>query len=86
MILRNHGLIACGPSIPEAFSNIWRLELACRAQVAALSCSTDVILPPPEVIERTNHLYKPTVRRPWGVLEWPALLRMLDRRDDSYRR
>ncbi len=86
MILRNHGLIACGPSIPQAFSNIWRLELACQAQVAALSCGTDIILPPSEVIERTAHLYKPNVRRPWGVLEWPALLRMLDRRDDSYRR
>jgi ribulose-5-phosphate 4-epimerase/fuculose-1-phosphate aldolase len=85
MILRNHGLIACGPSIPEAFSNIYRLELACAAQVAALSCNTEIIIPPPAVIERTNHLYKPHVRRPWGVLEWPGLLRMLDRRDPSYR-
>jgi ribulose-5-phosphate 4-epimerase/fuculose-1-phosphate aldolase len=86
MILRNHGLIAVGPSIPEAFSNIYRLELACQAQVAALSCNAEIVLPPPSVIEWTNHLYKPNVRRPWGVLEWPALLRQLDRRDPSYRR
>lgn len=85
MILRNHGLVACGPSIPEAFSNIYRLELACRTQVAAMSCGTELVIPPPEVIERTHHLYKPTTRRPWGVLEWPGLLRMLDRRDPSYR-
>jgi ribulose-5-phosphate 4-epimerase/fuculose-1-phosphate aldolase len=85
MILRNHGLLATGASIPEAFSNIWRLELACAAQIAALSCTSDVILPPRDVIERTNHLYRPNVRRPWGVLEWPALLRLLDRRDGSYR-
>lgn len=85
MILRNHGLLACGPSIPEAFSNIYRLELACTAQVAAMSCDTKLITPPREVIELTNHLYKPTTRRPWGVLEWPGLLRRLDRRDPSYR-
>jgi ribulose-5-phosphate 4-epimerase/fuculose-1-phosphate aldolase len=85
MILRNHGLIACGASIPEAFSNIWRLELACTAQVAAMSTGTELVMPSPAVIERTNHLYKPTTRRPWGVLEWPGLLRMLDRRDPSYR-
>jgi ribulose-5-phosphate 4-epimerase/fuculose-1-phosphate aldolase len=85
MVLRNHGLLAVGPSIPEAFSNIYRIELACKAQVAAMSCNTELIIPPPEVIALTNHLYKPTTRRPWGILEWPALLRMLDRRDGSYR-
>jgi ribulose-5-phosphate 4-epimerase/fuculose-1-phosphate aldolase len=85
LILRNHGLVALGPSIPEAFSNIWRLELACRAQIAAMSCNTELMQPPPEIVERTNNLYRPNVRRPWGVLEWPALLRQLDRRDPSYR-
>ena len=61
------------------------LELACQAQVAAMSCGTELITPPPNVIALTNHLYQRTTRRPWGVLEWPGLLRMLDRRDPSYR-
>lgn len=85
MVLRNHGLLAVGPSIPEAFSNIFRLELACRAQIAAMSCATELIMPAEDVIARTNHLYRPSVRRPWGILEWPGLLRRLDRRDRSYR-
>ena len=85
MILRNHGLLAVGPSIAEAFSNIYRLELACKAQLLAQSANSDILLPPPEVIALTNHLYKPNVRRPFGVLEWPALLRQLDRKDPSYR-
>jgi len=85
MVLHNHGLLAVGPSIPETFSNIYRLELACRAQVAAMSCQTELITPPAEVIARTNHLYRPNVRRRWGILEWPGLLRRLDRRDPSYR-
>jgi ribulose-5-phosphate 4-epimerase/fuculose-1-phosphate aldolase len=85
LILRNHGLLAVGPSIPEAFSNIYRLELACKAQLLALSANDEVIVPPEDVVEHTHHLYKPTTRRPFGVLEWPALLRQLDRRDTSYR-
>jgi ribulose-5-phosphate 4-epimerase/fuculose-1-phosphate aldolase len=85
MILQNHGLLAVGPSIAEAFSNIYRLELACRAQIAAMSCQTELITPSADVIARTNHLYQPNVRRPWGILEWPGLLRRLDRRGPSYR-
>src|SRR4029077_10865703 len=29
MILRNHGLLACGPSIPQAFNMIYWLQQAC---------------------------------------------------------
>ena len=36
MILANHGLLCAGRTIPEAFSNIYYLERACQAQVAAL--------------------------------------------------
>ena len=85
MILRNHGLLAVGRSIPEAFNNIYRIERACRAQIMAMSCNTELVIPPPEVIERTNHVYRPEVRRRYGLLEWPAMLRQLDRRDPSYK-
>jgi hypothetical protein len=37
------------------------------------------------VIDKTAHLYKPETRRPYGEMEWPAMLRFLDRRDPSYR-
>ncbi|HEY0419372.1 MAG TPA: class II aldolase/adducin family protein [Acetobacteraceae bacterium] len=85
LLLRNHGLLAVGPSIPEAFSNIYRLELACKAQLMAQASGDEIVLPSPEIVAKTNHLYKPTTRRPFGVLEWPALLRQLDRRDPSYK-
>ncbi|MDQ8035628.1 MAG: class II aldolase/adducin family protein, partial [Bordetella sp.] len=29
--------------------------------------------------------YKPTTRRPFGEMEWPAMLRYLDRRDPGFR-
>ena len=85
MILRNHGLLAVGASIAEAFTNMFWLERACQAQVAAMACNTKLHLPSQDVIEKTHHLYKPETRRRWGPLEWPALLRMLERRDPSYK-
>ena len=53
MILRNHGLLVGGTSIPEAFLNIYMLERACAAQVDALAGGRDIILPPPEVCQHT---------------------------------
>jgi ribulose-5-phosphate 4-epimerase/fuculose-1-phosphate aldolase len=85
MILRNHGLLVVGASIPEAFYNIFKLERACQVQVAALSCHTELQMPPPEVVEESYRLYLPGTRRVFGELEWPSLLRKLDGIDASYR-
>jgi ribulose-5-phosphate 4-epimerase/fuculose-1-phosphate aldolase len=85
MILRNHGLLVVGASIAEAFNNIFRLERACQLQVMALSCNTELTMPPRELIEATSRLYQPGVRRRFGLLEWPALLKKLDSIDPSFR-
>ena len=85
MVLRNHGLLVVGPSIAEAFNNIFRLERACQLQVMALSCNTELSMPPRELIEATSHLYQPGVRRRFGLMEWPALLKKLDAIDPSFR-
>jgi len=85
MILRNHGLLVVGASIPEAFYNIFMLERACQVQVAALSCNVELQLPPDDVVNKSYRLYLPTTRRPFGVLEWPALLHKLDQIDPSFR-
>jgi ribulose-5-phosphate 4-epimerase/fuculose-1-phosphate aldolase len=86
MILRNHGLLVVGASIAEAFNNIFRLERACQLQVTALSCNTELAMPSKDLIEATNKLYLPGVRRRFGLLEWPALLKKLDSIDPSYRK
>jgi ribulose-5-phosphate 4-epimerase/fuculose-1-phosphate aldolase len=85
MILRNHGLLAAGPSIPEAFNSLYRLELSCKAQIAAMSCNTELVEIPPDILELTYSQWKPGVTRRYGMLEWPAMLRMLDSRDPSYK-
>jgi ribulose-5-phosphate 4-epimerase/fuculose-1-phosphate aldolase len=85
MVLRNHGLLTVGTSIPECFNSMFRLERACQLQVMALSCNAEIRLPPDEVVRLTQHSYQPTTRRRWGLMEWPALLRKLDRIDPSFR-
>ena len=85
MILRNHGLLSVGPSTPEAFNRIYGLERSCQAQAAAMACNAELNHLSPEVIDHATHMYSPEVVRPYGLLEWPALLRQLDARDDSYR-
>jgi ribulose-5-phosphate 4-epimerase/fuculose-1-phosphate aldolase len=85
MILRNHGLIAVGATIPEAFITIYWLERACQAQVLAVSTEKPLILPSTDVIETTNRRYKPGQRRSIGELEWAGLLRLVERRYPGFR-
>jgi ribulose-5-phosphate 4-epimerase/fuculose-1-phosphate aldolase len=85
MILRNHGLLVAGASVAEAFNAAYWLERACQAQLDAMACNTELALPSPEIAEHAAHLYDPKTRRPFGVMEWPTMLRLLDRDDTSYR-
>lgn len=85
MILRNHGLLTVGASIPEAFNTMFRLERACQVQVAAMAANTELTIPPEPVVMESYRLYQPGVRRRFGLLEWPALLKKLDKIDPSYR-
>jgi ribulose-5-phosphate 4-epimerase/fuculose-1-phosphate aldolase len=85
MNLRNHGLLVVAPSIAEAFNSMFRLKRACQVQVTALSCNVELQLPPPKIVEASFRIYLPQTRRPFVILEWPALLRKLDQLDPSYR-
>jgi len=40
---------------------------------------------PDEVVEKSTAMYAPNAVRPYGLLEWHGLLRLLDRKDPSYR-
>lgn len=85
MVLRNHGLLVACSTIAQAFNSMYWLEMACKAQVDALAGGVKLTTPPQAVVDKTCHLYKPTTRRPFGEMEWPAMLRYLDRRDPSFR-
>lgn len=85
MILRNHGLLTCGRNVAETFNTMYWLEMACKAQVDALSAGVKLREPPEAVREKTAHLYDPGMRRVYGEMEWEAMVRLLDKEDPSYR-
>ncbi|GAA4323889.1 class II aldolase/adducin family protein [Pigmentiphaga soli] len=84
MVLRNHGLLTCGASVPQALNLMYQLESSCRAQVDAMAGGKELKLPSDEVLQRAAHLYQPGTRRPYGELEWHALLRWLAAEPGGY--
>ena len=85
MILRNHGLLAVGRTIPEAFITMYWLERACQAQVLAVGSNEKLLFPGEDVVKITNSRYKPGQRRRIGELEWSGLLRLVERRYPGFR-
>jgi ribulose-5-phosphate 4-epimerase/fuculose-1-phosphate aldolase len=83
VILRNHGLLAWGPSVPEAFMTLWTLQRACDVQIAASSAGG---LNPirPEVFAQTVRESGPGEKRTCEDV-FAAMQRVVDAKDMSYR-
>jgi ribulose-5-phosphate 4-epimerase/fuculose-1-phosphate aldolase len=84
MILRNHGLLVVGQTVAEAFSILHHLEKACAAQLAAMATGAKLVFPPEHVSRKTAAQGFGSEGAPFGEVEWPAMLRRLDRIDSSY--
>jgi ribulose-5-phosphate 4-epimerase/fuculose-1-phosphate aldolase len=76
LILRNHGMLVVGPTVPETFNRCYWLEMACRAQVDAMRMSEKLHLPAPELRQMTAKVFHPEGRLV-GHAAWPAMLRLL---------
>jgi ribulose-5-phosphate 4-epimerase/fuculose-1-phosphate aldolase len=86
MILRNHGLLVGGTTIPDAWSQIYYLERACQAQVAALAGGAKLVFPPEEVRLKTARQFAPKdPPSPHINLAWEASLRLIENDPISYR-
>jgi ribulose-5-phosphate 4-epimerase/fuculose-1-phosphate aldolase len=84
MILRNHGFLTTGASVAEAFVRMFYLEKAAAAQLRAQASGDEIVVPPPEVCEKTARQFEGD-SLPYGSREWPAMLRRLDREDPTYK-
>lgn len=77
MLMRSHGLLTAGATIPEAFSLMYNLERACAVQIAAQSGGTPLIAIPPQICELTARQSYDFAGQATGLPEWHALLRDL---------
>ncbi|VVE75628.1 aldolase [Pandoraea anapnoica] len=84
MLLRNHGTLTVGRTVAEAFVLMVTLIKACEIQLQALAGGAAPNFPSPAVQDKTA-IQLEDGGAIEGVLEWPALLRKLDRIDTSFR-
>ena len=83
VILRNHGLLAWGPSVPQAFLTLWTLQQACDVQIAAASAGAIHPVTPQAIAQSVRESGQGEKRTCEDV--FAALRRKLDSIDPSYR-
>jgi ribulose-5-phosphate 4-epimerase/fuculose-1-phosphate aldolase len=54
LILRNHGLLVVGRTLPQAFKRLWTLQRACEVQLASDAGAGPNRAIPPTVLERVS--------------------------------
>jgi ribulose-5-phosphate 4-epimerase/fuculose-1-phosphate aldolase len=85
MILRNHGLLTAAETVREAFELMYYLDCACQIQVDALAGGMENALLMSAQAARTAAAQFERPDRPSVHKDWPALLRLLDRKGVNYR-
>jgi ribulose-5-phosphate 4-epimerase/fuculose-1-phosphate aldolase len=84
MILRNHGLLTLGMTVHEAWEMMYYLDCACQIQVDAMAGGMDNVVRMSDEAAKTAAAQFDRPNRPANTKTWPALLRMLDRRNIQY--
>jgi ribulose-5-phosphate 4-epimerase/fuculose-1-phosphate aldolase len=87
MIMHNHGLLTCASSVSEAFYLMYTLENACKVQVDAMSSGVELHHTKASATKMLGDYGRVKLNKPSrsSGLAWPALIRMLDKEDTSYR-
>ena len=84
MILRNHGLLTLGESVREAFELMYYLDCACQIQVDAVAGGMDNVI---QMSKQAGDSAAQQFDRPGRSSkhkDWPALLRLLERKGSHY--
>ena len=84
LMLRNHGLLTVGRTIPDAFLHMYTFENTCRIQIDA-QAGGELVHVNPAILQGLSAVMKTATAGMGANLAWPALLRKLDRMDPSYR-
>ena len=86
LILRNHGLLTVGKTVAEAFIRLYRLESACQVQLDAGAAGSLRVLNQ-DLARKSGKDVKRFMEQEdnFGQLEFDALVRKIDKLDDSYR-
>lgn len=83
LVLRNHGLLVVGKTIPDAFLSMYTFENTCRIQIDALA-GGELVHVNPKILEGLAQVMKTVTAGQGANIAWPALLRKLDRESPGY--
>ncbi|WP_028217334.1 class II aldolase/adducin family protein [Paraburkholderia oxyphila] len=84
LMLRNHGLLTVGRTIADAFLSMYIFETACQIQLSA-QAGGELTLVDRDILATAASAKDVQTDGVGGSFVWPALIRKLDRVDDSYR-
>jgi len=85
LMLRNHGLLTCAETVPDAFLYMYILQKACEVQVRAQAGGGELIPIAQPIVDGIRKASKVVLRQSGGMIAWPGILRKLDRIDPSWR-
>jgi len=83
LMLRNHGLLTAGASVPDAFLSMYTFENTCRIQIDA-QAGGELVFFDPQIMEGLAQARQTATLGQGPNIAWPALIRKLDRIDPSY--
>ena len=84
VILRNHGLLAWGTTLPLTFVRLWTLQRACEIQLAQSSLGPAIAVPEAVARKTTHDSFQFDAQFGAGQDVFDALVRQVDRIDISY--
>ena len=85
VILRNHGLLAWGLTLPQTFAVLWTLQRACEIQMATMSMGQPIPVPEAIAARCTADALQFNPAHGAGQDVFDALVRQVDRIDASYK-
>ncbi len=85
VILRNHGLLAWGQNLPQTFAILWTLQRACEIQLATFSMGPAIPVAPDVAARCTRDALQFNPQHGAGQDVYDALVRQIDRQDESCR-
>lgn len=85
MLLRNHGILVMGRTLPEAFIKHWALQRACEIQIATASMGTPLEVAPEVVRVHQRDLSKNQLPGGTGRADFDAMVRLVDKVDTGWR-
>ena len=84
LILANHGVIVTGPTVAEAFYDLYYLEVCCKEQFTLVSSGAEPRLIPQDVVALTQSQFA-DAEDSGAELYFEALKRRLDHEEPDYR-